>query len=527
MGINYCDEGIKSFEDFSTFVVINQHKHKTMPRILLLFILFVAAFSCSNPASQKVEFYILQMNDVYEIAPLEGGKVGGLARVATVLDSLKAINSNTISILSGDFLSPSLIGTLKYQEQKIAGLQMVEALNELGLDYVTFGNHEFDIKEEEVQRQIDQSRFTWIASNTYHVVDSVISPWEQRGAALPNFITREFANESGTSVRVGIMGITVDFNKKDYVSYNSDYPKVGKELLANYRAQYDVPIAITHLEVYQDEAFSKALPEIPLLLGGHDHVNMSVPVGQAVITKADANAKTIYIHRCTYDKASSEFQVESTLMNITDKLREKPSVRAVVDKWTDIAEGSMISMGYDPNEVIYGTTEMLDGREKSIRYKPTNLGSLIAKAIYNLQSDLDFAVYNSGSVRLDDQLTGDITQTDVLRTLPFGGGLVVTEMKGSEVQKMLQIGLEQNNGIGGYFQTEKISRQDDSYLINGQAIDEAKSYRFIAPQFLMDGKEANLSFLGNYKYENPETYGDLKNDIRDAVISHMSKLNDQ
>ena len=34
--------------------------------------------------SANVEFTILQFNDVYEIAPLEGGKAGGLARVATV-----------------------------------------------------------------------------------------------------------------------------------------------------------------------------------------------------------------------------------------------------------------------------------------------------------------------------------------------------------------------------------------------------------------------------------------------------------
>lgn len=504
-----------------------EYNRKTMLRLSILLIVCIAALSCSSLSSQKIEFYILQMNDVYEIAPLQGGKVGGVARVATVLDSLKALNPNTISLLSGDFLSPSLIGTLTYQEQKIAGLQMVEALNALGLDYVTFGNHEFDIKEHEVQGQIDQSQFTWIASNTYHMVDSVVYPWKQRGEALPNFITKEFANKSGKSVRVGIMGITVDFNKKDYVSYNSNYSKVGMDLLENYQADYDVPIAITHLEVYQDQEFSEALPQIPLILGGHDHVNMIVPVGESVITKADANAKTVYIHRCTYDRKTEEFSVESTLLDITDKLNEKPVVKAVVDRWTAIAEQSMIDMGYDPEKVVYTTNEMLDGREKSIRNEPTNLGNLIGQSLFALQSDLDFAVYNSGSIRLDDQLTGDITQTDILRTLPFGGGLVVAKMKGADVEKMLQIGLIKNKGIGGYFQSDKISIQSDEILIDGQSIDPNKTYTFISSQFLMDGKEANLSFLEDFKYENPEAFGAVKNDIRDAVIAYMSKLNGQ
>ena len=38
-------------------------------------------------------------------------------------------NPNTIAILSGDFLSPSLMATLKLNGEKIAGLQMVESLN--------------------------------------------------------------------------------------------------------------------------------------------------------------------------------------------------------------------------------------------------------------------------------------------------------------------------------------------------------------------------------------------------------------
>lgn len=498
-----------------------------MHRISLFSFLFILAFSCSNPAKQRVEFYIVQMNDVYEIAPLEGGKVGGVARVATILDSIKAINPNTISILSGDFLSPSLIGTLRHEGQKIAGLQMVDALNALGLDYVGFGNHEFDVKEEEVQRGIDQSEFTWISSNTYHQVDGTSEPWKQRGVPLPEFVAKEFKNVSGASVRVGLIGINVDFNKKDYVSYNSNYAEAAMQVLNENKAVYDVPIAITHLEVYQDKEFSAALPQIPLLLGGHDHVNMKVPVGEAVITKADANAKTIYIHRCTYDMATGKLSIESTLTPVTDKISEKPAVKTVVDKWTQIAESSMVSMGYDPYKVVYTTSEMLDGREKSIRYKPTNLGAMIAQSIYALQSDLDFAVYNSGSVRLDDQLTGDITQTDVLRTLPFGGGLVITKMKGADVQRMLQIGFVKNNGIGGYFQSDKITIQGDGFLIDGQSIDGNKTYTFIAPKFLMDGNEANLEFLGDYSYENPEAFGEIKNDIRDAVIAYMSTLKGQ
>ena len=94
-----------------------------------------------------VEITLLQFNDVYEIGPVEGGKSGGLARVATLRQRLLAENPNTFTVLAGDFVSPSALGTAKVDGQSLAGQQMVAVLNAVGLDLATFGNHEFDIKE--------------------------------------------------------------------------------------------------------------------------------------------------------------------------------------------------------------------------------------------------------------------------------------------------------------------------------------------------------------------------------------------
>ena len=45
------------------------------------------------------------------------------------------------------FLYPSALGTIKYNGVPMYGRQMVDVLNAIGLDLVTFGNHEFDIPE--------------------------------------------------------------------------------------------------------------------------------------------------------------------------------------------------------------------------------------------------------------------------------------------------------------------------------------------------------------------------------------------
>ena len=69
----------------------------------------------SPPVLNNPHFYIqwtfLQMNDVYELKPLGGGKKGGLARVATIRKLLLQENPNTITIMSGDVVSPSALGT--------------------------------------------------------------------------------------------------------------------------------------------------------------------------------------------------------------------------------------------------------------------------------------------------------------------------------------------------------------------------------------------------------------------------------
>lgn len=63
----------------------------------------------NNPESY-VQWTFLQMNDVYEMIPLSGGKKGGLARVATIRKLLLQENPSTYTIVSGDIVSPSALG---------------------------------------------------------------------------------------------------------------------------------------------------------------------------------------------------------------------------------------------------------------------------------------------------------------------------------------------------------------------------------------------------------------------------------
>ena len=60
----------------------------------------------ATPADTPVEITLLHMNVVYEITPVEGGRRGGLARMATIRQRLLAENPHTFTLLAGDLYHP-------------------------------------------------------------------------------------------------------------------------------------------------------------------------------------------------------------------------------------------------------------------------------------------------------------------------------------------------------------------------------------------------------------------------------------
>lgn len=490
-----------------------------MKKIFILSFLVLFIFSCKQ--NEPVEFIILQMNDVYEIAPVEGGKAGGMARVATLRNQLLEENPHVITTLSGDFVSPSLIGTLTYQGEKIAGKQMVEVMNALGVDYVVPGNHEYDIKEDEHLKRIAESDFQWITTNCFHKVDGKIVPWEQNEKPFPDYVIYSI-----DGVDIAFFGSTVPFNKKEYVSYTDKYESV-KATYEKLKDEAEVFIGITHLEEDMDDSLATYfVPELDLILGGHDHVNMKHQYGDVIMTKADANAKTVYVHRVSYNKATGKTTIQSELVSIDETIAEDPTVKKVVDKWVNISNESMANMGYQPDEIVMVTKDTLDGRESSIRYKPTNYPIMTAESFLFVAPEADLAIFNSGSIRLDDILTGTITEYDILRSFPFGGGISLVDLQGDVVERVLETGTITNIGIGGYLQLANAEKRNDGWYIKGEKLSASKTYKMALPQFVMGGGEANLEFLKNYQNQsqNPDSFKEVKNDVRDIIMAYFRQL---
>jgi len=498
---------------------------KLNKRIIFILWFFVSTFLFC----QQTEVVFLQLNDVYEIAPLEGGKAGGLSRVATIRKDLLKQYPYVYTILSGDFISPSALGTSEYEGKRINGRQMVDVLNHLGLDYVTFGNHEFDYKYEELQYRIDESKFEWISSNVNHNRNGNLASFVRADHDIPRYIILKIQGYKINSIiRLGIIGLCIDANKQDYVAYD-DYLESAKKYYSEIKDSIDYLIGITHLSIEQDKKLALEFPYFRLIMGGHEHENMFHKVGETIISKADANAKSVYIHRLVFDNNNKLVDIISDLKKVDATITEDTDVKSVVDEWVSRAFNGFIARGFDPNVVVSNFNEPVDGREQIVRDELCALGYLIATSMLQASPGSVCAVFNSGAIRIDDVLLGEITQYDIIRVMPFGGKILQVELKGELLKKIMDTG-RSNKGNGGFLQFAGIEMTSNGWKIGGKIIVDDKFYNIAINDFLLTGMEQNMAFLTKdnpdiIKIIEPDTNdkNDMKNDIRFAVINYLKK----
>ena len=237
----------------------------------------------------------------------------------------------------------------------------------------------------------------------------------------------------------------------------SDPIATAKEMVAALRPKVDVLIAVTHLPLATDVAMVQAAPGIDLVIGGHEHENYQQwrGAGLTPITKADGNARTVYIHNISFNATTRRIETVSRLQPVGRATDEDPAVAARVQGWVDQAYAAFRSEGFEPDRAVTTVTEPLDGREASVRNGQTRLTDLVAQGMLHGVTGAEWAVFNSGSIRIDDVLPpGPVSEYDIIRTMPFGGDVLAAEVTGVLLQRVLDQGVT-NRGTGGFLQTAR------------------------------------------------------------------------
>lgn len=466
------------------------------------------------PDDGVIHVTLLHINDVYEITPVEAGRSGGLARVATVLAGLRRANPATRMLLAGDFVSPSAIGTARVNGERLAGRQMIAVLNAAGLDAATLGNHEFDISEVALAQRVAESRFAYVSTN---VTDSIGRPL----LGIPRHLIITLTDARGRRARIGLVGATVDQVHRPNLRYLGAVDAIRREV-ALIRDSADAIVALTHLRLTDDFTLADSLPELDLILGGHEHENWSVRRGDRFtpIIKADANVRSVAIVDLMVRPGSRPF-VNWRLVTITDSIAGDPAVAAEAKRWTDIAYDAFRKDGLEPERLIATVPVALDAREVIIRNGENDFTRLLTQALLAEAPGADVALMNSGSIRMDDVLPpGPVTEYDVIRLLPFGGKVVEVEMAGALLQQVLEQG-DKNRGIGGFLLRANAEPGPGGWTIGGTPLDPGKQYRVVTTDFLISGGEQNLGYL-NEKNPGLKLIGSRR-DIRLVVIAELAR----
>lgn len=442
-----------------------------------IFVLILSSFAFG----QNIRLTILHVNDVYQFAPVDGGKKGGLARLLTLKKQAIAENPNTIFTLGGDTVSPS-VETRTYK-----GAQMIDAWNALGLDYAVFGNHEFDIKTPDLLARMKESKFTWLGANVIDTKTGKIF------ADTPPFVVKEIGG-----IRIGIVGFLLPETKQTSSMEDSltvtDYCSVAKKLVKEMRkkSKVNAVIGLTHLSMTQDKELAKCA-QFDLILGGHEHSLLQSSSNGTPIFKMTADAREMGKFNLNFDVATKQFlSLDWAIIPVTDKIADAPEFVSVTDKYRGLLEQLAVQIG--------ATSVQLDALSHSNRQKETNIGNFVADA-YRNAAGADIGFVNGGSIRAD--LTYDpgvLTKRDVLSILPFNNPIVKVEMTGKVLKQILEHGVARSGAgedsepgrfpqVSGirfeYDTTKPAGSRIVSVTVGGKPLDEAKSYTVATSDFLV------------------------------------------
>ena len=489
-----------------------RHLSNTLRSFITILLITCCTFSAT--AQQKlncnVRVTLLQLNDVYQFTPVDQGTEGGIARVSTLRKAIQVENPNTLFLLAGDTISPS-VESITYK-----GAQMIEAWNTAGLDYATFGNHEFDFGPDVLKQRMTESKFGWVAAN---VIDTKTG--KPFGDAK-SFVIREF-----NGVKIGIFGLVLPETKTTSrpgpdVEFRNPC-ETAKQVVPEIHAQgAKVVVALTHLSLREDKEVARCA-DVDLIIGGHEHTLLESQAGHAPIFKMTADARQLGRFDLNIGPSGELDSIDWQVIEVDGKTKEDPQFFTVYQKYAGLLAQLAQAVGR--------TAVPLDARSAENRTKETNVGNLVADS-YRRATGSDVAIINGGSIRADEIIgVGRLTVRNVLSILPFKNKLIKLEVTGAILRAAIENGVSrsaEDSQPGAFPQVSGIkfsfdaSRKAGSRIVditvNGQPLNETRKYSLTTTTFLaLDGGDGYSMLKGSPVVTPPEKLP-LDSDVLQRLI---------
>lgn len=470
-----------------------------------LAVVFSVQFSYAKP----LELTILHINDHHshlDPEPLELKsndktyviEAGGMARVASLIKTLKQRSKNPLVLHAGDAMSGTLYFTL------FKGQADVELMNEIGFDAFTLGNHEFDEGDEVLARFIDKAKFPVVTANVEALKGSVLD-----GKWKP-YIIKEIGGH-----KVGIIGLetaqktSASSRPSSAISFYDEIFRAQRYVEELRSQEVDKVILLSHFGYENDQRLAQQTKGIDVIIDGDSHTLLgdfsrvglgssgqyptkvrssdgkevciaqaweySKAVGELHVLFDDkgdvvsCNGKThlvsgenIYLKDAKGNKKQIEkndlYALRDTLNNsgalaiVKDDEKVAQKLSVYKEQIKSKAAKVIGTIGEDLRHIrVPGKTyDGVDGKELPLG---SELAPVIAASFYNASLRADACIQNAGGVR-SGLGAGEMTTGGVYGLLPFANTLVEIELAGAEVKQTLEdalINFYDNYGSDGSF----------------------------------------------------------------------------
>jgi len=454
-------------------------------KIFKMFVL-IMILSMAIPASASglaappttTTFTILHTNDFHGQLEASGSNPG-LARVAQVVNDIRtsAGAANVLLVDAGDEMQGSLLSNLGDGTPTGKGIPVIAGFNAMGYNVATFGNHEFDWGQVNLQNRTNEALYPYVTAN---IVKNDTGNCATAGWVKPDFADDPFrVLQVGTApnvINVAFIGVTTTETPIITVATATAglcFKDPADSILHYYdsmKAQADVIVVLSHIgyadggygygiPVYGDQTLATKLntagKPVNLIIGGHSHSNLSAAtvVGPTTIVQAYYNGRTVGRADVTVTNTGAVSVAWSRTTGFTAGAKD-PTVDALITSYaTNPAYLAIVNqpVGYSAVDLPRSNTG------------DNMMGTFIDDAIYNYlntdaepANDVDLFFNNAGGIRADWCWNGSdwvntgcvsgihapglLTYGDMFTVLPFGNATAVGKMTGAQILEVVNYG---------------------------------------------------------------------------------------
>ncbi len=434
---------------------------KKLKTTLLSLVVMSLAVAC---APREENIIIISTSDIH-------AKLDMLPRLATLVDEARAQDSARVFLVdAGDRWT----GNPFVDMAPHAGRPIIEQMNRLGYDVATFGNHEFDMGLDTLQKRVEDAEFDLVLAN----VNTGDTPLRQ---------PKPYVIKRAGGVKVGFLGIVTNYasghpDGRDAIFVGTEFfspewvaERYGREL----REKCDVMVVLSHCGLDRDSTnLVTALPYADLIVSGHTHEKSDKRVGGVQIVQGNSKLRAVGL--TTIKVVDGEIQnLHSCYIELPEE--EKESTKAEIQTYFD-----------DPyiNESIGTLTA--DATKTGLAHLMADEGRRVAGT--------DLAFYHIGGTRIGFLPAGEVTRANIFELEPFSSTMVVTEMSLVEIKEVI---INKFNDTTNYKESHRVDLMPSglTYEIVTNKSGDAVDVR-LHPEVKKDVYTVAMS---NYVYEN-KTY---------------------